>query len=287
MAKLRLGWWAAVLAAALATCLDRPRAGAAEESADYILAKHGLKMAGSLAVAIEEANVKTKLTEARRLSKQLRYSITQQQGTMSSKEQQQQIKTVNEQIGQLRSEINAVNQQMSRIPRGGGRYGSRYGGGNSFTNNYAAEMYAELAAYKNQLQMELNQDSLLLNQIKTQSADPKAKEKIDTEVRDRRDAYHQVLLDLRKLVDAANARYDEAAKNDDVKHALSLWGKGTREKATLGPSHEFRANIKLLEKFEKAESSGETDETATRTSRRSRMKGKSSLKAAASSNHTS
>ena len=47
----------------------------------------------------------------------------------------------------------------------------------SFANNEAAEMYAELLAYRNQLQAELNQDSYFLNQLKSQSADPKAKDK--------------------------------------------------------------------------------------------------------------
>ena len=158
------------------------------------------------------------------------------------------------------------------MPRGGGgRYGSRYGG-NSFANNYAAEMYAELSAYKNQLQMEVNQDSLFLNQLKSQPPDPKAKDRIDSEVRDRRDAYHQAVLDLRKLVDAAHAKYEEAAKDDEVKKALVRLGKGLREKPKLGPSHDFLANVKVLEKLEKAESSGDAEEPEAKSMRRGRNK---------------
>ena len=84
-----------------------------------------------------------------------------------------------------------------------------------------------------------NQDSALLNQLKSQPSDPKAKDKIDAEVRDQREAYHQALLDLRKLVDSATEKYAELAKNDDVKKALAALGKGMREKPKLGPSHDF------------------------------------------------
>ena len=70
----------------------------------------------------------------------------------------------------------------------------------------------------------------LANQLKSQQFDPKAKEKIDAEVRDQREAYHQALLDLRKLVDSATEKYDELAKDGEVKKALAAVGKARREK---------------------------------------------------------
>jgi hypothetical protein len=53
---------------------------------------------------------------------------------------------------------------------------------------------------------------------------------------------------------------------------------GTRIK--LGPSHDFSSNIKLLEKFEKAESGAEPDGSTARPARRSKSgtKSKRSLK---------
>ena len=199
MAKSCFGWATAILTVAF-VCLARPPVHAADGPGNEVLKKHGLKIAGSLAVVDEEAEIKSKLTEARRLSKQLSYSLMQQQATLSPKEQQQNIKNVSDQINQLRSEMNAANQQMNSIPRYRGR----------FMSNDASELYAQLASYRTQLQMEINQDSLFLNQLKSQPADPKAKEKIDSEVRDRRDAYHQALLDLRKLVDSAHEKYEGA-----------------------------------------------------------------------------
>ena len=152
----------------------------------------------------------------------------------------------------------------------------------SFANNEAAEMYSELLVYRNQVQAELNQDSYFLNQLKSQPADLKTKDGIDSVVRDRRDVYHQALVDIRKLVDSATAKYDEVAKNSEIKKALNILGKGQRETPKLGPSREFLNNVKLLEKLEKAESSGETEPTHATTPRRGRRstKAKHSTKAA-------
>jgi hypothetical protein len=270
-------------------CHERPAASAVDGPENEVLKKHGLKIVGSLAVAGEEAEIKTKLVDARRLSRQLSYSLTQQQGTMSPEELQKTAKTLGTQINELKSELNAVNQQMNQVPRNNNpRYG-RFGGGTSFVNNEAAEMYSELLVYRNQLQGEITQDSYSLNQLKSQPADPKAKERIDSEVRDRRDAYHQALLDLRKLVESATAKYDKVAKDSEVKKTLNILGKGLRETPKLGPSREFAANVKLLEKLEKAVASGETEPTHARTSRRSRhgTKTKRAAKAADASGDSS
>jgi hypothetical protein len=269
MKRYYLVWAAASMTVALA-CLARPQVNAADGTANEVLKKHGLKIIGSLAVADEEPEIKTKLVDARRLSKQLNYSLMQQQGITSPEDQQKTMKTLGTQINELRSEMNAVNQQMNQVPRNNNpRYG-RFGGGMTFANNDAAEMYSELLVYRNQLQAEITQDSYFLNQLKSQPADAKAKERIDSEVRDRRDAYHQALVDLRKLVDSATVKYGEVAKDGEVKKTLNILGKGLRETPKLGPSHDFLANVKVLERLEKAESSGETEPTHARTGRRSR-----------------
>jgi hypothetical protein len=301
---------AACLTVALA-CLASPQVRAADGTENAVLKKHGLKMAGLLAVATEEAEIKTKLSDARRLSKQLSQSLMQQKATMSPEEMQKTVKTLGTRINELRSEVNAVNQQMNQVPRtntnaGYGRFGGGMGygnnggmgygnnggmgyannGGMTFANNNAAEMYSELLAYRTQVQAELEQDSYFLNQLKSQPpADPKAKDGIDSVVRNRRDAYHEALVDIRKLVDSATAKYDEVAKNTEIKKALNILGKGQRETPKLGPSREFLNNVKLLEKLEKSESSGETEPTHATTARKGRRstKAKNSTKAAGAS----
>jgi hypothetical protein len=272
MDKSCFAWATAFLTVAF-LCLARPPVHAADGPASKTLKKHGLRIVGSLAVVDEEAAIKSKLIEARRLSKQLSYSLTQQQATLSPKELQQNLKNVSEQINQLKSEMTAANQQLNSIPRYRGR----------FMSNDASQLYAQLTSYRIQLQMEIEQDSLFLNQLKSQPADPKAKEKIDSDVRDQRDAYHQVLVELRKLVDSTHEKYEALAKDDQVKKALEIEGHGLREKPKLGPSHDFLNNAKLLEKLETAESGGETETPHTKTSKRIRhgTRTKNSSKAAA------
>jgi hypothetical protein len=259
MTKSSLVWMAAFLTVALA-CLTRPQVRAADGTENPVLKKHGLKIVGTLAVVDEEAEIKSKLTEARRISKQLSYSLMQQKVTLSPGDLQKTAKNLTDQINQLRSEMNMTNQQMNAVPKFRNR----------FVSNDASTLYQQLSYYRSQLQMEINQDSLFLNQLKSQPADPKAKEKIDSDVRDRRDAYHEAILELRKLVDSATAKYDELATNVEVKKALDAIGKGQREKPKLGPSHDFQTNVKTVEKLEQAESSGDKEDTQAKPARRGR-----------------
>src|SRR5205807_2084755 len=88
--------------------------------------------------------------ETRRLSSQLSRALMQQRGMVSEKDYQATLKDFTSRINQLRSEVNATNQQMRQIPRYRGR----------FVNNLVAEQYAELMVYRNQLQAKLEkQDS--------------------------------------------------------------------------------------------------------------------------------
>ena len=120
--------------------------------------------------------------------------------------------------------------------------------------------------YRNQLQMQVNQESAWLNQLQSQKADPKAKEKIDAQVNDRREAYHQALLrpahpgrlDHQRNTPSSRRRRGQGGH-------CQRWAKGKRDKPKLGPSHDFLNNVKLLEKLEKAESAGDAFQGEART----------------------
>ena len=117
------------------------------DPASEALKKHGLKIVGSLAVADEEAEIKTKLTEARRLSKQLSYSLMQQQGTMSPQELQKTVKNARQpdQPAQVRDECRQP--ADDQVP--GATVDTAVDtAARASSNNDAAEMYAELAAYR-------------------------------------------------------------------------------------------------------------------------------------------
>jgi len=271
MARFKLGLAVTVLAAVLAF-MGRAPAVAAEGPENEVLKKNGLKIVGTLAVLETESEVKNKLTEARRLYKQMNYSLMQQQGTMTAQDYQQNVKRLEAEINQMRAQINLANQQMASLPRFRGR----------LSTTMAQAQFDELSAYRYQLQMEVNQETAWLNQLMSQKFDPKSKEKIDAEVHDRREAYHQAIVDLRKLVDSTTEKYGELAENEDVKKAIVAAGKTVKNKLNPGPSHDFLNNVKLLEKFEKAESSADTDGPPAKHARRSRhaTKSKHSSKAA-------
>ena len=260
----------AITLALLAVCVFGVPGRAADDPQNETLAKHKLKALGSLQVLEDEGEFKTKLTEASRLKRQLSHSILQQQGTMSPQQYQKTLEGLKDELNQMRSQINQATQQMNSLPRFRGR----------FASSYAQEAYNELTVYRNQLQMQVNQETAWLNQLQSQKADPKAKEKIDAEVNDRRDAYHQAIQDLRTLADSVTKKYGELQKDSEVKDALAALGKGKREKPKLGPSHDFLNSVKLLEKLEKAESSG--DAFQEKPARRSRTKSRSKAKDAVS-----
>jgi len=271
MARSLFGLMVTVLATALAFT-GRAPVRAAEDPQNEVLKKHGLRIAGSLLVLETESEVKNKLNELRRLSKQLGYSVMQQKGAMSPAEYQQTIQRLTAEIAQMRAQfnlanqqINLANQQMNSLPRYRGR----------LSTTMTQDQYNELLFYRNQLQVEVNEETAWLNQLKSQPPDPKSKEKIDAEVREKRDAYHQALVDLRTLVDSATEKYPELAKDGDVTKALGVIGKARGDKLKLGPSREFLTNVKLLEKLESTESSTDGDQPQAKPTRRSKKAAKS------------
>jgi hypothetical protein len=217
----------------------------ADSTAIETMKSHRLKAAGDFYVLETESDAKNKVREIRRLSKQLNYALVQQQGTLSAKDYQQTMKGLGDQINQYKTEITAVTQQMNALPRVRGR----------LTNNFATEQYAELTLYKNQLQAELNQETLFLNQLKSRPYDPKAKAEVDAKVQSLRESYHQELLDLRPIIDSTSKQYAELTKNEDVQSALVKLSAGAKTKAKLGPSREFTADVKFLERLEREEAS--------------------------------
>ncbi len=214
---------------------------AAESPQEEVLKKNGLKALGPIYVLEAESDVKKKVSEVKLLSKQWNHARLQQQSILSAKDHQAMIQGLTGQVNQLRAEINVVTQQMNRLPRYRGR----------LANNYAQEEYAELVAYRNQLNFTLTQQNALLGQVRSQPSDPKLKQKIDDEVQARHDEYLQAVHDLTQLVTTTKEKYAALAKNDKVTKALAGLDPATKPRPQLGPSHGFHENVKLAERFEK------------------------------------
>src|SRR5271157_608095 len=214
---------------------------AAESPQEEVLKKNGLKALGPIYVLEAESDVKQKVSEVKLLSKQWNHALLQQQSILSAKDHQAMIQGLTGQITQLRAEINAVNQQINRLPRFRGR----------LANNYAQVEYADLVIYRNQLNNTLIQQNMLLGQVKSRPPDPKMKQKIDDEVQARHDEYVQAVHDLSQLVTTTKDKYAALAKNDEVTKALAGLDPAIKPRPQLGPSHGFHENVKFAERVEK------------------------------------
>jgi len=234
---------------------------AAESPQEEILKKNGLKALGPIYVLEAESDVKQKVSEVKLLSKQWNHARLQQQSILSAKDHQAMIQGLTGQVNQLRAELNTVNQQMRSLPRYRGR----------LANNYAQEAYAELLATRNQLNVTLTQQNMLLGQVRSQPADPKLKQKIDDEAQAKHDEYVQAVHDLSQLVTTTKDKYAALAKNNEVTKALAGLDPAIKPRPQLGPSHEFHETVKLADRLEKeaAQSPAEPKAKAAVKSKRS------------------
>ena len=232
--------WAPGLLAVVMVASSGASLLAGDTPSDEALTKVGLKKSGALLVLEAESDVHTKVTEARQLYREWSNLVMRQRSTVSEKEYQSTIKELTNETNQLRNQLNTTNQMFNRLPR--------YRG--TFATTLAYQQGAELSEYKAQLEWEINQRNIFLNQLKSQPFDPKAKLKIDAEVRDKGEALHKAVLDARKLVDETDEKYKGLTKNDEVKNLLTTIERKTHTKPQLGQSRVYHLDLKYLEKME-------------------------------------
>jgi aspartyl protease family protein len=140
-----------------------------------------------------------------------------------------------------------LTEQIREIDRQIDNLGAASGG-----NNFAIVQHNQLVRDKNQCILTLNDVNNRLSMLRSQAGDTKWKQDLDTEVGRGREAYIQAVLGLRELVDTISGQYAEIAKLEEVKQALATLGAKSKAALKLGPSKEFLANVKLLEKVEKS-----------------------------------
>jgi hypothetical protein len=265
--------WAPGLLAVLILAGSGAGLSAGETPADEALAKLGLKKSGEVLVLEAENAVHGKVTEARQLFTQWSNAVMQQRSTVSEKEYQATIKELTNESNQLRSELNTTNQMLNQIPKYRGRIASPLG----------YQQSDELTAYRTQLQWEINQRNLFLSQLKSQPFDPKAKLKIDAEVRDKGEALRQAVLELRKLVDETDEKYKGLDKNEEVSKLLIGLERKAGTKVKVVQSRLYHIDVKYLEKLEQQVSAGDSAPSKEKPARKTRRttKAKRSPKAAA------
>jgi clan AA aspartic protease (TIGR02281 family) len=189
----------------------------ADGTPDEVLKEKGLRKSASTYVIAGEAEVQKKMSEARSAYRQLLGALGQQHAyNQGLRDNQQAIRELTEQRIML-------NQQLAQP-----------------TN----------AIQNNQLVAMVNSVTDRLNVMRQQQANAGAKQQVDAEASRRREAYVQVVLDLRHLVDSTTERYAALAADAGVKEALEQLSKRSKAKAVLGPSRAFLATVAQLEKAE-------------------------------------
>ncbi len=249
---------------------------AGESPSDEAIAKLGLKPVRTvLVLETQEAELHEKIVATRQLAREWSNAVLQQRSTLGEKEYQAAIKELTAESQQFKSELDNTNRMIAQLPR----YRNR------FATTLAYQQYDDLNLYKTQLQWEINQRTTFLNQLKSQKVDPKAKEKLDATVRDRSDALHQAVMDLRKLVETTEEKYKALSKDGEVKKYQDSSEHKTGIKLHLGPSRQFHLDVKILEKLEKEASGGEIASPAPRPGRKTHRStaGKRSSKSSAGS----
>lgn len=255
----------AALMLGLVTVLATSSAISAEPSPNDAIAKLGLKEAGIMLLLESESEVHTKVEALRQPARELSNALMRQRSTVSEAEYQATLKELNAEIKAFQAELGTANQMGSRVPRIRGRV----------MNSFVQGQLNEINAYKQQLQWEISQRQTFLNQLKSQPFDKKAKDKIDIEVSEKRDTLQKAVHEARELADTASDKYAALAKDPEFKKALSTLDKKARSTHRLGPSRQFRDDLKLLDRAERL-ASGEPAPTGTRSTR-----GKSKTKRAA------
>ena len=122
----------------------------------------------------------------------------------------------------------------------------------SVGNVFVEQQRAELQRQRQPLVAENNRIVNQLNSVQEQNRDPDQDPKlqINAEVAESREKYMGALLDLRKSVDLATAKYDALAKNPEISKALEALSVSSKSKQRLGPSKALRDAITQLEKSE-------------------------------------
>jgi len=229
-----------VLPAVAAACAAAAM-GADDSKPEDVLKSRGLKRSGSTYVVASEADAQKKLNEARLASRQLNYALREQEAALQGAQGRKAL------VQELTQERIALNEQMGAVDR------ALQAMGPPIANAAVAFERNQLANQHNQLVAAINILTDRLNLLREQGADPLLAQKMSAEVARRREAVLQAILDLRQIVDKTSTLYAEMVGDETIKSALAALS--SKSKSTTfkpGPSREFLANVKLLEKAEKS-----------------------------------
>jgi hypothetical protein len=233
-------------AAGLAACLlvgasIPPAFGQAIPSADATLKSHELKRLGSTYVLPDEAQVLKRMKELAALQQKVNEGLGYLDMIEARGEQRKAfIEELTQNHEVLQAQIQGLSQQIAQIEQAGLNSPLM----NAQRNQVVAQHNAIVAADQQVVSR--------LNSLSRMEGDRDSKNQVFGEVTQRREQFLEAMLEIRKLVDAALARYQGLAKNDEVSRALDDASAASKSKIKykLGPSRDFLAAVQRLEKAE-------------------------------------
>jgi hypothetical protein len=209
---------------------------AAESPAEELLKGRGLLRSNALYVLEDETLVKAKLYDAQSTFEPFATAFKQQ---VVFEHAEQQLKILEQQRIETRRRIDDLNVMIGRFPVPRRR------------NNFDWDNINQLKAERDRLQLSINEVNSNRGTLNNQMPTFRQKEEIKAEVKRRRGPFLDSIRKLRELVDATLEQYQKLAEDDEVKDALVTLGRASKVNLKLGPSGEFRAAVKELEKAEK------------------------------------
>jgi clan AA aspartic protease (TIGR02281 family) len=192
-----------------------------DSTPDQVLKRLGVKHLGSTYILAEEQAVKIKLNDARNVQRRLFAAMKRQ-------EELEQFAQLNRQeLRQLAAERLELNQQL--VAAG---------------NGLPVQQHNQLVAM-------INARSDRIRELDAQMPDAATRRQADEHVVQCREAFLQAVLDLRKLVDGTSQKYVDLDKDDILRKAMAASDPRSKSPPKLGPSSDFKNNIKQVQSLEK------------------------------------
>jgi len=210
-------------------------------AADATLKSHELKRLGSTYVLPDEAPVLKRMKELASLQQKVNEGLQYLDMIETRGEQRKVfIEELSENHQALQAQLQEMSQQIAQIEQAG------------INNPLMSAQRNQVVAQHNAIIAADNQVVERLNSLRRMEGDRDPKHQVVGEVTQRREEFLEAMLELRKLVDAALARYQGLAQNDEVVRALNDVSAASKSKIKykLGPSRDFLAAVQRLEKAE-------------------------------------
>jgi aspartyl protease family protein len=231
---IRRRWAAGVLVAIAAGAVAAPA-----DSPEELLKARGLKRVGSTYVLASEGEVQKKTSEMRALYNQLSLAARRQA------EAEQQVEGEKGLMREMLQRRVALNEQITLFEQHIQNLGNPAG------NVFVIAQRNELINQRNAVVTEYNGLGDRIRQLQQgELADPKVQDRFRAEVSQRMQGFIGAVLDLRRLVDEVKKTYDDLGKDPAVTSSIEALGRTSKTRPKLGPSTQFAANVKVLERIE-------------------------------------